>query len=167
MECIKPIGIRHKWEAYNLQLHKQNRPKNIQPRFFFLSQKHLQSHHHQFILPIKNSSASYTLLPDSLFPFEHHQNIRKIFCSYALCNLDKHQHLSASSLTMETDDSDMEKFFTLLKQQKAQLKKAQVYKGQKPPASMKRPRSVLQQEFYIMVWWPFGLPFFGNNTDLC
>ncbi|UKZ86806.1 uncharacterized protein TrAFT101_002631 [Trichoderma asperellum] len=50
---------------------------------------------------------------------------------------------------METDDSSMEKYFALLKQQKLQLKEAQAYKGQTPPASIKRSRSALQQEFYL------------------
>lgn len=52
---------------------------------------------------------------------------------------------------METDDSSMEKYFALLKQQKLQLKEAQAYKGQTPPASIKRSRSALQQEFHLAV----------------
>ncbi|UKZ67652.1 uncharacterized protein TrAtP1_008807 [Trichoderma atroviride] len=51
---------------------------------------------------------------------------------------------------METNGGDMEKFFAHLEQQKSQLKRAQAYKGQKPPASMKRSRSVLQQEFFML-----------------
>lgn len=67
---------------------------------------------------------------------------------------------------METHDEDMDKFFALLKQQKAQLKKAQAYKGQKPPASMKRSRSALQQEFYLAVWRPLSPAFFDKNTHI-
>ncbi|PON28656.1 TPR domain-containing protein [Trichoderma gamsii] len=51
---------------------------------------------------------------------------------------------------METDDMSTDKYFALLEQQKAQLNRAQAYKGQKPPASMKRSRSTLQQEFYML-----------------
>ncbi|KAL6897058.1 hypothetical protein GGI43DRAFT_106339 [Trichoderma evansii] len=50
---------------------------------------------------------------------------------------------------MAADDGSMDKFFSLLKQQKSQLKEAQAYKGQKPPASIKRSRSALEQEFYL------------------
>lgn len=64
---------------------------------------------------------------------------------------------------METDDMSTDKYFALLEQQKAQLNRAQAYKGQKPPASMKRSRSTLQQEFYMLVWRPFSPPFVGKK----
>ncbi|KAL7971349.1 hypothetical protein HDV63DRAFT_416450 [Trichoderma sp. SZMC 28014] len=51
---------------------------------------------------------------------------------------------------MAAENGVMDQYFALLKQQKAVLKGAQAYKGQKPLASMKRSRSVLQQEFYGM-----------------
>ncbi|KAM0466045.1 hypothetical protein ACHAPV_000998 [Trichoderma viride] len=51
---------------------------------------------------------------------------------------------------MAVHDEGIDKFFALLKQQKALLKGAQAYKGQEPLASMKRSRSVLQQQFYGM-----------------
>lgn len=67
---------------------------------------------------------------------------------------------------MAAENGVMDQYFALLKQQKAVLKGAQAYKGQKPLASMKRSRSVLQQEFYGMVWHTLGLSVFDKNTHI-
>ncbi|KAL7924681.1 hypothetical protein ACQKWADRAFT_319251 [Trichoderma austrokoningii] len=50
---------------------------------------------------------------------------------------------------METDEENMKEYFAILQQQRLLLKQAQTYKGQKPPASFKRSRSVLQRDFYL------------------
>lgn len=67
---------------------------------------------------------------------------------------------------MAAEDGAMDQFFALLKQQKAVLKGAQAYKGQKPLASMKRSRSVLEREFYGMVWHTLGLTVSDRNTHV-
>lgn len=112
------------------------------------------------------------LLRSILFSFlaNQHQSIISSLANssffYALAHLAKHQRPSASGITMAAEDGAMEKFLALLKQQKAMLKGAQAYKGQKPLASMKRSRSVLQREFYGMVWHPFSLTILDKNTHI-
>lgn len=152
MECIKPISIKHMREAYNLQLRKRNR--NMQPRFFY-----------PFTSPVKKLQCIVYYCAQFSFSIRanQHKSIVGLLAnssySDALCVLEYRQHLSASNFAMETDNMNADRFFALLEQQKSQLKKAQAYKGQKPPASMKRSRSVLQQEFFVLVWSSFSLPF--------
>ena len=52
----------------------------------------------------------------------------------------------------------MDKYFALLKNQKAVLEKAKEHKGEKPPTSMKRSRWDLDFEFNMIVRAPSLLP---------
>lgn len=143
-------------EAYNLYTN-ENDSANTQPRSSLdhNSQAPPLSIH---IICDNPPGRLYIIVLNLPFPFQtsQHKLVLKLLAeslySYALCRLDKHQLPSQSGIiTMETDDSSMEKYFALLKQQKLQLKEAQAYKGQTPPASIKRSRSALQQEFYLAV----------------
>ncbi|KAJ2992462.1 hypothetical protein NUW58_g2161 [Xylaria curta] len=65
-------------------------------------------------------------------------------------------------------DDIIEQYFALLKEQKSQLRQALVYKGQKPPASMKRSRQDLEQEFALAAMKSNMLAFSGQmNVRSC
>jgi hypothetical protein len=63
-------------------------------------------------------------------------------------------------------DEYIRKCLILLESQKARYKKASLYKGQKPQASMKQSRKELQKAFGYTVWCSLNPIFFEQRAQI-